>query len=448
MNVRLPSKSTKRHWNAPNAHRTITFATPKTPRSQSETKAEEQEERISGLEIEVEDIKSSLSSGVQGPWPQVRRSKRFLDSDDLVNNSRHKRQRVQQREEVVNLTEPKFHTGEDWTRATFAKKNGIIYAYARVREEGRRMTALIMTTLESQISPVPLQIRRVLQSTTQEMADLSNVELSTVRSFDDKPYHVFLDSLAKGTRDLQEDVGVMVTQLVHLWDSYLLNIKPDPENVEALLNSMENTYTWHELNEFIGFDLNDVFHDKIDQLRPSLSQALEEASDVSGETEWYYLSRLIENISRFTLWTTLLGGCLVEGYGRGDFEDDDHGIKGFGLGDMATIIQRHYYFETTPSTNIAATHSANSRWFGARYKLAPLKTWALGGVAKKILDKLNARVEHLDVRIWNILGGWPLTSGERDRSGSESESDTSSDSNDEISDGEDLPSDTDEEGST
>lgn len=212
-----------------------------------------------------------------------------------------------------------------------------------------------------------------------------------------------------------------------------------------LLDSLAHTYTWHELNDFIGFAPEDESHNTPDQLRRTLGLALGRGSHVDGPVEWY-LSHLIENISRFALQTTLLGGCLVESYSRGYFEHAGHGIKGFSLGDMAKIVERHHILANTPSIENYELRLRRSRWFGfGRIDLGPNQE-DHDGIPCKIMNKLIARI-HRDVCVWDVLYGYqydhPLIRERRGptlldpESGSESDSDASFDPSDDESSSED-----------
>ncbi|KAK8091196.1 hypothetical protein PG994_000701 [Apiospora phragmitis] len=369
--------------------------------SDIDAKANTQTQKIDTLEEEIDGLRTRLPPGSQDPQPRTSVLKR--GSDDFHDYAR-KRLRTQQREQDVELAEAEFHTKEGWTRARFDKKTGI--AYAPVSEEAREMAAKVIVTLEQQVFPMPLQIRQVFQDTPQRMRDRNNTE-SIVK---DKPYHTFFDYLAEGIRALQKSVDVMVTQLIHLRHSFNSGAEANPANVRELLDSFEKAYSWYELQDLIGFDLEDEYDEVTDQARLSLSRALSQGSNVSPDIE-RLISKLLENMSRFAFWATLLGGCLVEGYGRGDFEDDDddHGISGPGISDLARIVERYHDLEKSPSTGLIFMPGfIRSDGLKAGYSLRPLHSTELAGVPEKVLGKLIAHVQHIEVNIWNFLRGWPL----------------------------------------
>ncbi|KAK7981546.1 hypothetical protein PG996_009250 [Apiospora saccharicola] len=411
--------------------------------------ADEQARRVSTLEQEIGSLRTRLLAVAQNTQPQASGIKRSLNRDsdrdhdrDQDHESRRKRLRMQEKEEGLELADPKFHTQEEWTRATFAKKNGIFFTYARVEEKARVMTAKVIGILESvicAIPPMPLQIRRVFRNSPRELADQTYKVPSGIRVLADKPYHVFFDSLAEGVQALQQDVEAMVTQLINLQHCFVSDAEPSADNVGELLKSLENTYMWHELNDFIGFDLEDKNHDKPDQLRLSVSRALRKGSNVSGQVEWY-LSHLVEQISRFALVSTLLGGCLLECFGRGDFENADHGIKGLRLRDIAKIVEQHYNLERALfiENHLCAMRFRRSRWLGFGFYHVNLCSEKLDGAPRKILNKLVTHTKQPLDDIWDLLYGHQLAFERRSPmllhgSGSESESDASYDSTDESS---------------
>ncbi|KAK8128616.1 hypothetical protein PG984_009724 [Apiospora sp. TS-2023a] len=352
--------------------------------------ADDQARRVITLEQEIGSLRTRLPAVAQNTQPQASGIKRSLNRDrDRDHESRRKRLRIQEKEEGLELADPKFHTQEEWTRATFAKKNGIFYTYARVEEKARVMTAKVIGILESvicAIPPMPLQIRRVFRNSPQELADQTYKVPSGIRVLADKPYHVFFDSLAEGVQALQKDVEVMVTQLINLEQCFVLGVELSADNVE------------------------------------------------------WYLSHLVEQISRFALVSTLLGGCLLECFGRGDFEDADHGIKGLRLGDMAKIVEQHYNLERAPfiENYLYAMRFRRSRWLGFGFYHVNLCSEKLDGAPRKILNKLVAHTQQPLDDIWDLLYGHQLAFERRSPtllhgSGSESESDASYDSIDESS---------------
>ncbi|KAK7957171.1 uncharacterized protein PG986_006393 [Apiospora aurea] len=242
----------------------------------------------------------------------------------------------------------------------------------------------------------------------------------------------------------------MVTQLINLRPSFTSEAETNPDSVRELLDIWEKTYLWHELCNFIGFDLKDEHDELLDQVRSRLSQTLSQGLDVDLGAE-RLLSKVVESTSRFAFWSTLLGGCLVETYGRGDFDDEDHGISGVRIVDMARIIERHHDLENTPSKESFMPWPGRCSGGSTGYSLKPLHSPELDGVPQKILDKLAAQVRELDVNTLDFLRGWPLhrktppaSPRLRNESDSESPSDASFDPSEETSDSEDLATDTEE----
>ncbi|KAK7957170.1 uncharacterized protein PG986_006392 [Apiospora aurea] len=99
----------------------------------NEAEVDKQAQTIRKLEHQIEILRALLPTETQEPQPNP--AKRNFDGRHDSHGLQRKRRHIRQKDEEVELAEPEFHTGEGWTRDTFAKKNGIIYAYAPVSEE-------------------------------------------------------------------------------------------------------------------------------------------------------------------------------------------------------------------------------------------------------------------------------------------------------------------------
>ncbi|KAK8011514.1 hypothetical protein PG990_010479 [Apiospora arundinis] len=358
----------------------------------------EDENRLMTLYEELNHLRSRLPAlDAQGERLQVGASKKHSHClDGLCENIRKRRC-------IEEHKEPGFHVRQDWTRATFLKANGLLSVYAPVCEKARKMTSTVILTLESLMSPMPLQIRRVFEDLPSEMRIPANANDSDINSIDDKQYHVFLDRLTEGIQALQDDVRFMAVDLASLM--------VHGQNRWLVLNHFEKTYTWHELHSIIGFNVADDFRISNNQLRLSLYWDLKSPQHIPAKVQWN-ISELVGNLSRYTAWTALLGRCLMEGYGRGDSEDDDDDIiRGLGIRDLATTIKKQLEVQTGVPVNV--NNDGDMRPIRPDYLLRQfspsfLDSEELDGIPTKVLDKLSAHFDQPVARIRGFLLGMPL----------------------------------------